>query len=97
MPGLGRIILAVLLAEVWQPLRRRDYHALAQPVRSGPGDPRAARQTATHPNRMGPWLHGMARREEQIELNPRALAPKCMHDVLRPLRVRRNACVFFAG
>jgi transposase len=28
MPGLGRIILAVLLAEVWQPLRRRDYHAL---------------------------------------------------------------------
>jgi len=28
MPGLGRIILAVVLAEVWQPLRRRDYHAL---------------------------------------------------------------------
>ena len=28
MPGLGRTILAVLLAEVWQPLRRRDYHAL---------------------------------------------------------------------
>jgi transposase len=28
MPGLGRIILAVLLAQVWQPLRRRDYHAL---------------------------------------------------------------------
>jgi transposase len=28
MPGLGRINLAVLLAEAWQPLRRRDYHAL---------------------------------------------------------------------
>ena len=28
MPGLGRTILGVLLAEVWQPLRRRDYHAL---------------------------------------------------------------------
>jgi transposase len=28
MPGLGRIILAVLLAEAWQPLGRRDYHAL---------------------------------------------------------------------
>ena len=28
MPGLGRIILAVLIAEDWQPLRRRDYHAL---------------------------------------------------------------------
>jgi transposase len=31
MPGLGGIILAVLLAEVWQPLRRRDYHALRSP------------------------------------------------------------------
>ena len=28
MPGLGRINLAVLLAEASQPLRRRDYHAL---------------------------------------------------------------------
>jgi transposase len=28
MPGLGRIGLAALLAEAWQPLRRRDYHAL---------------------------------------------------------------------
>src|SRR5215831_13718421 len=28
MPGIGRTILAVLLGEVWQPLRRRDYHAL---------------------------------------------------------------------
>ena len=28
MPGLGRVILGVLLAEGWQPLRRRDYHAL---------------------------------------------------------------------
>ena len=36
MPGLGRIILAVLLAEVWQPLRRRDY----QPCAACPGWPR---------------------------------------------------------
>jgi hypothetical protein len=28
MPGLGRVILAVLLAEVWQPLRQRDDQAL---------------------------------------------------------------------
>jgi transposase len=28
LPGIGRIILATLLAEAWQPLRRRDYHAL---------------------------------------------------------------------
>ena len=28
MPGLARIILAALLSEAWQPLCRRDYHAL---------------------------------------------------------------------
>jgi transposase len=28
MPGLARIVLAVLLSEAWQPLRRRDYHVL---------------------------------------------------------------------
>lgn len=28
MPGIGRIVLATLLAEAWEPLRRRDYHAL---------------------------------------------------------------------
>jgi len=27
-PGLGRINIAALLAEAWQPLQRRDYHAL---------------------------------------------------------------------
>ena len=27
-PGLGRINIATLLAEAWEPLRRRDYHAL---------------------------------------------------------------------
>ncbi len=27
-PGIGRIVLATLLAEAWQPLRDRDYHAL---------------------------------------------------------------------
>ena len=39
MPGLGRIILAALLAEVWQPLRGRDYHALRSLSGGGPGDP----------------------------------------------------------
>jgi transposase len=28
LPGVGRIVLATLLAEAWQPLCRRDYHAL---------------------------------------------------------------------
>jgi transposase len=28
MPGIGRIVIATLLAEAWQPVRRRDYHAL---------------------------------------------------------------------
>jgi transposase len=27
-PGLGRIAIATLLAEAWEPLRRRDYHVL---------------------------------------------------------------------
>jgi hypothetical protein len=28
LPGVGRIVLATLLAEACEPLRRRDYHAL---------------------------------------------------------------------
>ncbi len=28
LPGVGRIVLATLLAEAFEPLRRRDYHAL---------------------------------------------------------------------
>jgi len=28
LPGVGRIVLATLLAEAWEPLRNRDYHAL---------------------------------------------------------------------
>lgn len=28
LPGVGRIVLATLLAEAWEPLRDRDYHAL---------------------------------------------------------------------
>jgi hypothetical protein len=28
VPGVGRIVLATLLAEAAEPLRRRDYHAL---------------------------------------------------------------------
>lgn len=28
LPGVGRIVLATLLAEAWEPLHQRDYHAL---------------------------------------------------------------------
>ena len=28
LPGIGRIVLATLLSVAWEPLRRRDYHAL---------------------------------------------------------------------
>jgi hypothetical protein len=28
LPGVGRVVLATLLAEAWDPLQRRDYHAL---------------------------------------------------------------------
>src|SRR6266850_4469803 len=47
MPGLGRIILAVLLAEVWQPLRGRDYHALRSLTGGGPGDRRSAKPASS--------------------------------------------------
>jgi len=36
--------------------------------------------TSGAPNHMGPWLDGMARRAEQIELNTAALAPKRMDE-----------------
>ena len=49
---------------------------------------RAARQTATHPNPTGPWLHGMARRAEQIELNRGSCTEVDTHDVLGRLRMR---------
>jgi transposase len=37
LPGVGRIVLATLLAEAWEPLRARDYHA---PCVLCPGLPR---------------------------------------------------------
>ena len=51
---------------------------------------RKARGEATRnpPKPNGPWLHGMARREEQIELNRGgSCAEVCTHDVLGSLRV----------
>jgi hypothetical protein len=43
-PGIGRIVLATLLTEATEPLRRRDYHALRALAGTAPGH-QAQRQT----------------------------------------------------
>ena len=55
MPGNGRIVLATLLAEAWDALRRRDYHALralcgVAPITKRSGKRRIViRRLACHP------------------------------------------------
>jgi Transposase IS116/IS110/IS902 family len=55
LPGNGRIVLATLLAEGWEPLQRRDYHALrtlcgAAPVTKRSGKSRiVTRRLACNP------------------------------------------------
>jgi transposase len=55
LPGVGRIVLATLLAEAWDALRRRDYHALralcgVAPVTKSSGKSRVVvRRLACHP------------------------------------------------
>lgn len=55
LPGSGRIVSAAMLAEAWEPLRRRDYHALrclcgVAPVTKGSGKSRRVeRRHAANP------------------------------------------------
>jgi transposase len=55
MPGNGRIVLATLLAEAWDALQRRDYHALralcgVAPIAKRSGNSRVViRRLACHP------------------------------------------------
>jgi transposase len=55
MPGNGRIVLATLLAEAWDALQRRDYHALralcgVAPITKRSGKSRIViRRLACHP------------------------------------------------
>lgn len=63
VPGVGRIVLATLLAEAPDPLRRRDYHAMrcltgAAPVTKQSGDSHfVVRRFARHPRLANALYH----------------------------------------
>ena len=63
LPGNGRIVLATLLAESWEPLQRRDYHALrslcgAAPVTKRSGKSRiVTRRLACNPRLRNALYH----------------------------------------
>ncbi len=77
LPGNGRIVLATLLAEGWEPLQRRDYHALrilcgAAPVTKRSGKSRiVTRRLACNP-RLQNALYHWARVAAQHDARSRA-------------------------
>jgi transposase len=77
LPGIGRIVLATLLAEAWDALRRRDYHALralcgSAPVTRRSGKSRiVVRRLACHP-RLRNALYHWARVAVQIDETSKA-------------------------
>jgi transposase len=77
LPGNGRIVLATLLAECWEPLQRRDYHALrtlcgAAPVTKRSGKSRiVTRRLACNP-RLSKALYHWARVAVQHDARSRA-------------------------
>lgn len=77
LPGNGRIVLATLLAEAWEPLQRRDYHALrtlcgAAPVTKRSGKSRiVTRRLACNP-RLSKALYHWARVAAQHDPRSRA-------------------------
>lgn len=77
LPGAGRIVLATLLAEAFDPLQRRDYHALralcgAAPVTKRSGKSRIViRRLACHP-RLANALYHWARVAVQHDKRSRA-------------------------
>ena len=77
LPGLGRIVLATLLAEAWQALQRRDYHALrcwsgVAPVTKRSGKSRLVfRRYACHP-RLREAIYHWARRAVQLDATTKA-------------------------
>lgn len=77
LPGVGRIVLATLLAEASEPLRNRDYHALrtlcgVAPVtrRSGKSRVISMRQACAH--RLRTAVYHWARTAAQHDLKTRA-------------------------
>lgn len=77
LPGVGRIVLATLLAEAWDVLRRRDYHALrclcgVAPVTRRSGKAKlVVRRQAAH-NRLANAVYHWARVAVQHDPHSRA-------------------------
>jgi transposase len=77
LPGVGRIVIATLLAEAWEPLQRRDYHALrclggVAPVTKRSGKSRIVlRRLAANP-RLANAIYHWARVAVQHDLRSRA-------------------------
>jgi transposase len=82
LPGVGRIVLATLLAEAWDALRRRDYHALralcgVAPVTKSSGKSRIViRRLACHPrlaNAIYHWARVAIQHDQRSRLKYSAL------------------------
>ena len=82
LPGVGRIVLATLLAEAWDALRRRDYHALralcgVAPITKSSGKSRIViRRLACHPrlaNAIYHWARVAIQHDQRSRLKYTAL------------------------
>jgi transposase len=82
LPGVGRIVLATLLAEAWDALQRRDYHALqalcgVAPVTKSSGKSRIViRRLACHPrlaNAIYHWARVAIQHDQRSRLKYSAL------------------------
>jgi transposase len=85
LPGVGRIVLATLLAEAWDALLRRDYHALralcgVAPVTKSSGKSRnVIRRLACHPrlaNAIYHWARVAVQHDQLSRLKYSALREK---------------------
>jgi len=94
LPGNGRIVLATLLAEAWEALQRRDYHALralcgAAPVTKRSGKSRiVVRRLACHPrlrNALYHWARVAAQHDEKSKAKYASLRARG-HSHARALR-----------
>lgn len=77
LPGVGRTVLATLLAEAWEPLQRRDYIALrslggAAPVTKRSGKCLVVQRRLARDHRLANALYHWARVAVQIDPRSRA-------------------------
>jgi len=76
-PGIGRVVLGTLLAEAWEPLQRRDYHALrcfagTAPVTKASGKSRIVRRRRAANTRLSNAVYHWARVASQHDPASRA-------------------------